>query len=85
MGNEMTEWTDFKGGLTPTDHQILDLVAQLYHRNTFTWMKKDRETIPKLIQLLGELHIDAPDLLKAAIRGTMPNLEGVCGKLWEDV
>ena len=79
----MTDWLDARAnGLTPRDIEILDLVVKLNSRNTFSWMKKDHETIPKLIQLLGELHIDAPDLLKATIRETLPDIEDVCGELW---
>ncbi len=79
----MTDWLDARAnGLAPRDIEILDLVVKLNARNTFSWMKKDHETIPKVIQLLGELHIDAPDLLKATIRETLPNIEDVCGELW---
>jgi len=79
------DWFDARAkGLTLRDIEILDLVVQLDSRNRFSWMKKDHETIPKLIQLLGELDIDAPDLLKATIRETLPNIEDVCGELWEE-
>jgi hypothetical protein len=68
-------------GLTSNDLQILEWTAELYNRNTFTWMKKDRETIPKLIQLLGELNIDYPALLRMAILERCPHIEEQVGEL----
>jgi hypothetical protein len=68
-------------GLTANDYQILDIVTQLYHRNVFSMMKKDHDTIPKLIQLLGELHIDFPALLRLAVLERLPHIEEDFGKL----
>jgi hypothetical protein len=68
-------------GLTANDYQILDIVTQLYHRNVFSMMKRDHDTIPKLIQALGGLYIDYPALLRLAILERFPHIEEQFGKL----